>query len=49
MLQLLKSALKSYGYDMTVLTYTLRFYGLMYTSELKTLKILGQNMLQQID
>ena len=48
MLQLLESALRSYGYDVTVLTYILRFYGSMYTSELKTLNPLGQNMLQQM-
>ena len=49
MLQLLESALRSYGYDATVLTYILRFYGSMYTSELKTLHALGQNMLQQMN
>ena len=37
------------SYNVTVLTHILRFYGSMYTSELKTLKTLGQNMLQQIN
>ena len=37
----LESTLRSYGYDVTILTYILGFYGSTYTSNLKTLKTLG--------
>ena len=37
----LESALRSYGYDVTVLRYILGFYKSAYTRNLKTLKTLG--------
>ena len=37
----LESALKSYGYEVVVLTYILGFYGSTYTSNQETLKTLG--------